>query len=476
MELQLEQQVIPCLIPCAHRSAEEHFSADFVVPDSMPDVSALLLTEGDLCLWRLDLNDGSAEMEGEISARICYGNDHGAPLSFPVRIPVRSRLRAEAFETGQRPFLRCRMKSLTTHLLNSRKVRVQGTLLCSLVTYGSSEIAVTTGMDSNEKHIYIQKSKLKLPYISAVEEQVFSAEETLALLRGVPADGKLLSYASIPVIDSSECGDNRVILKGSVRTTLLYQDAESRELMTETVETPFSCLTDAEADASQCRISLHLTSEEVRCRNDDPAVDTAFHLVVQLVCYSECEIECVTDAYSNQAALSMEWKEQSFPEYSRSEPERQFAEEEIEGDFGAKNICAVRAVCRSEVIQVTALFYDSEHRLSSMTFGLKTENNGDTATFAEQPTLQSAPTGFKARVPIILEQEAERVRAVRILTAANLAEEQNPVISGIALVRRAEEMDYWQLAKENTSSVDAIEAANPDCEAPPKWVVIPHVN
>ena len=71
MELQLEQQMISCLIPCVDRSVEERFSTDFVVPDSLPDAAELLLAEGDLCIWRLDLSGGNAELEGEISARIC---------------------------------------------------------------------------------------------------------------------------------------------------------------------------------------------------------------------------------------------------------------------------------------------------------------------------------------------------------------------------------------------------------------------
>ena len=181
MELQLEQQMISCLIPCVNRSVEERFSTDFVVPDSLPDAAELLLAEGDLCIWRLDLSGGNAELEGEIAARISFTDEHGSPESFPVSVPVQLRVRDDAIASGQRPFLRCRVKTINAHLLNSRKVRVQGAVQCVLVTYGASEIAVTTGFAPCEQNIYERKAQIRIPYISAVEEQVITTEERLPL-------------------------------------------------------------------------------------------------------------------------------------------------------------------------------------------------------------------------------------------------------------------------------------------------------
>ena len=93
MELQLEKQTIPCYQRTAQCAAEERFSADCVVPDALPDVGSLLLTEGDFCLWRLDVADGSAELEGELRADVCYTPEEGgAPVSFPVSVPVQLHL------------------------------------------------------------------------------------------------------------------------------------------------------------------------------------------------------------------------------------------------------------------------------------------------------------------------------------------------------------------------------------------------
>ena len=475
MELQLEQKQISCLIPSAHRTVEERISVDFVVPDSLPDAAELLLTEGALCLWRLDLSDGSAELEGELSAQICCADEHGAPMSFPAHVPVQLRLRAEAIETGQKPFLKCHMKSLNGQLLNSRKVRVQGILSCSLLTYCASEYSITTGIDSADQRLFLRKTVLPVTYVSSAEEQVYSVEETLPLRLGVPAGGRLMSWCSVPVLDDCDCMEQRVILKGRVRTSLLYQDAESQKLVDETVETPFSFLMDVNGAVSKCAVSLHFTREEVRCRNDDLAVDTAYHLLAQVICFAQQELECVTDAYSNRNQLDLKWIEVKLPVLIQQEREQTFLEENLSCDLTGKTISALRSFCNGDTISVTALLADEDRKISSTSVILNTKQSPDDAVWSEQPEATLSNNGVTVRLPVFSKREAIDENSIRVLTSADLKDEKINRSSGVTLLRRDDEMDLWELARSYGSSVEAICAANPDSDRQGKWIVVPHV-
>lgn len=475
MELQLEQQQISCLIPSALRTVEERVSADFVVPDSLPDAAELLLTEGALCLWRLDLSDGSAELEGELSAQICCADEHGAPMSFPAHVPVQLRLRAEAIETGQKPFLRCHLKSLSGQLLNSRKVRVQGILSCTLQTYSALEYLITTGIASEDRGLFLRKTTLPVAYVSSVEEQVYPVEDTLSLRLGVPANGRWISYCSVPILDSCDCVEQRVILKGRVRTSLLYEDADSRKLVDEAIETPFSLLMDVNGAVSKCAVSLHFTSEGVRFRNDDPAVDTEFHLLAQVICFAQQELECVTDAYSNRNQLSLKWNELRLPVLIQQEKEQIFMEETLPCDLNGKTISAVRSFCNGDMITVTALFADENRKLTSASAVLTPKQNADNIIWAEQPEATIGKNGVTVRVPVLSQRETTDENTMRVLISAELKDEKTNRHSGVTLLRRDDEKDLWELAKSYGSSVEAIRAANPDSDRQEKWIVVPHV-
>ena len=472
MELQLEQQQIPRLILCAQRSVEERFSVDIVIPDSMPDAVQLLLAEGDLCLWRLNLTDGSADLEGEIDARVCCMAEDHTLISMPARVPVQMRLRSGAIETGQKPFLQCRVANLSGQLLNSRKMRVQASVQCTFSSYGLSDVTVTTGIALDDQNLYVRKSEATLPYLSSVEEQVITAEETVSLQRGVPADGLLISCSSVPVADVCEYGEQRVIVKGNILTTVLYQEAAGQNLISETIETPFSGMIDVNGEVKSCRLSLHLTSEEVRCRKDDPAVDTSFHLLLQVICFSEQGIEYVSDAYSNCAELNLNWEDQTFSKLTKQDPVQCILEKEIPCDLNGNIICAAVADHRGEKAVVTVLLQNDNKEFSAVSCELKSEQE---LIRLDQPTVQPGIGGLIVRVPIVFQKESETTASIRSLISAEMGESVSDPAPGVTLVRRGPDPDYWTLAKENHSSVEAILAANPNRDHTLKWLVIPHV-
>ena len=108
MELQLEKQKRMVYEKVLDRTAEETCSADFVVPDALADVGALLMTEGSFSLWKLDFSEKNADIEGRIHASVCYTEEQtGAICSFPVELPVKMSVSAETLSPDVRPFAVC---------------------------------------------------------------------------------------------------------------------------------------------------------------------------------------------------------------------------------------------------------------------------------------------------------------------------------------------------------------------------------
>lgn len=475
MELQLKQEPIQYYSTSAKRTIEERFSHDCVVPDSRRDAADVLLSEADLCLWRLDLTDGSAELEGEVSVQICCLDDLGEMMGFPVSVPIAIRLRDDRIASGQKPFMRCSASDLSVQMINSRKLRITGLIRFVLETFVTSEILVTTAFEEERPGLYSRKAVLTVPSVTAVEEQVFTASETIALKKGVPLEGKLLSMSSVPLTDGCTSSDQRVSVTGRILTTLLYWDERTRSLVTETVETPFSQWVDTGKPCAAFRSSLHLTSEHVQCRNDDPAVDTEFHLVLQIVCCSEAQIESITDAYSNAAPLTMSWEEYELNGIAEAETGQQLAEDTIHCEMSGKEVCAARASFRSESAEITVLLRDENGAIQKKVSKLRLDTQDAIAQSTELPDVRQEADGLRVRLLVMTQNETERSIRLRCLSSAELEEGECVLPSGAAMVRRADEMDLWQLAKENRSSVEAILMANPEREVPYRWILVPHV-
>ena len=479
MELHVEQQQIPCFLPTAKHRLEEPFHADCVVPDALPDAGALLLAEGDLCLWRLDIEQGGATIEGEVSVRVCYlPEEGGAPVSLPLSVPVLLRVRGEDIVPGLRPFDRCRITDLQAQLIHSRKLRVQGRARCDFVGYAPGELSLTVGLGEGERGIFTRKTPCAVQVVSAVEEQVFTAAETIPLRLGAPSDGQLLSHSSVPVLSETQLLDGRVILQGRVVTELLYLDPRRGELVSETVETPFSQLMEpgGELPIEQVRATLHLTSESVRCRADEAAVETELHLVAQIVCVSCVQTDCVTDAYSVRGALTPEWEEVPFTATASGEEQRLFLEGMIPCETAGTAVCVSRAALHCERAAVTVLLRDGEGRLSARTGELPLELPEGAQAIPEPLSVTPGAEGLSLRLPVRVETVQTETRTLRQISCAVLEETEEPENRpGVTLVRRDKTTEFWETAKAHGSSEAAIRAANPETEEPTRWMIVPAV-
>lgn len=356
MDLRVEHTQIPMFSLAARQTVQQPFRADFVVPDTMPDAAEIVQSEGDLCLWRLDVCDGCAELEGELALRICcLPEEGGAPFGVPADVPVRITMRTEEIARGMQPVISCRPAEVNVVLLHSRKLRVQGTVDCELALYRADALRVTTSLGDGEPGLFTRRTAVRIPIVTDVLEQVFTVAETLPLRAGFPQDGRLLTHRSelLPAEPAAENG--RVILGGRIRTEATYADAQSGLTVSETLETPFSQLLDlqtGECAPSCAEATLHLTSVELHVRTDEQAIDAEYHVVAQVLCRAEVPAELLTDAYSVHGALTPEWGEIALGEGGTV---RQIVSAELEDDRPDRSEASVTLVRRTEQADLWAL-------------------------------------------------------------------------------------------------------------------------
>ncbi len=461
MEWNLQTRETACFAVAASHTSEERFSADCVVPDTLPDAERLLLAPGELSLWRLDLDDGSAELEGEIRCDLLYQAEGGGLLRFPATVPVLLRMRDAALSPALRPVVELHLTELTPQLMNSRKVRLTGSVRAALTAYGPETLMLTESAEAEE--VLQQRTRVCFEPVTAVEEQVFSAVGTSALRNGPES---LLASRSEVLVDEVQCVDRRVILQGRVRTALLYLTPGP---VSEVVETPFSQLLDTGGDQAlvSARAQVHLTSVKLHLLPEEQAVEVEAHLVAQVCGRSRVEAELLTDAYSNRTLLEQETETLTLPLPAETEQQRVFAEAELACDPGHTTMAAFAVLRGPGCAEAILLRQDGEGSCSALRQTLRYELPEDCAVrSAAAGELSVTPTaeGLRLRLPITLELERRETLAVTQI-AALAGEEPNDAagaMPSLTLIRVGESPDLWQIAKTHASTVEAIRAANPE--------------
>ena len=461
MEWNLQTRETACFTPAASHTSEERFSADCVVPDTLPDVERLLLASGEFCLWRLDLDEGSAELEGEIRCDVLCQAEGGGLMSFPVSVPVLVRVRDAALSPTLRPFPDLCLTELTPQLMNSRKVRLTARVRAALTAYAPETLVLTEAAESDA--VLQQRTRVCFEPVTAVEEQVFSAADTVAL-SGAPE--QLLAARSTVLTDDVQCVGQRVILQGRVRTELLYLAAEP---VSEIVETPFSQLidTDAGQEIVSAQAQVHLTSVHLSLLPEEQAMEVEAHLVAQVLCRSRVEAELLTDVYSNRTLLEAERATLSLPLPAQQEQQRVFAEAEVNCDPGYTTIAARAVLGAPGSAEAILLRRDGDGAFTALRQELRyalPEGCAVRSAAAGDLSVTPAAEGVRLRLPVTLELERRERHTVTQITAIT-GEAPNAAAAAmpsLTLLRAGENPDLWQIAKAHASTVAAIRAANPE--------------
>lgn len=471
MEWKLQTREAACFTLAAGHTSEERFTADSVVPDTLPDVDRLLTVLGTLCLWRLDLDEGSAELEGEIRCDVLYQDETGALQSFPVTMPVLQRFREDALSPGLRPALELRLTELTPQLMNARKVRLSARVRAVVQGYTPETQTLTEAVEAPE--ICQRRTRVSIEPVTAVEEQMFSAVGTAAL-RGAPE--RLMASRSTVELHETQCAGQRLILQGCVKTQLLYQ---AETLIFETVETPFSQLIDtlAAQELSTAEIQTHLTSVQLRLVPEEQAVEIEAHLVAQAVCRSRMEAEVLTDAYSNRTLLEVETETLTLPLPAEPEQQRVFAEAELPCDAGCTTAAAWSTLRSGDSAEAVILRRNADGGYSALRQELHFAPPEETVVRSAEPgelTVTPGADGLRLRLPIQLETARRETLTLTQITALR-GEEANTAAAAmpaLTLLRVGAEADLWEIAKRHASTVEAIRAANPE-DAQRNYLAVP---
>lgn len=502
MELQLEKQKRMVYEKVLDRTAEENCSADFVVPDALADVGALLMTEGTFALWKLDFSEKNADIEGCVNASVCYTEEQtGALCSFPVELPVKMSVSAETLAPDVRPFAVCTVTNLESQIVNSRKVRTRAKLSVHLRAYRATTMELASGVDCCEQKIFTNCVCRKFHAPVAVEEKTFTISEEHPFRLSKPENDQILSHTETVQLDEQKLVGSKVILQGKVVTTVLYRQAERALPVTELFETPFSQMIESGADGelSHVRTQVQITAAYQEVSGGLGAhggLQVEYHLVAQAVCLAEVEASCVSDAYSNAVQLQLAMQEQPVIQVSMQEPVRAVAEDTIEVSGEGLSVCGSRCTLQSAAAEdgavsgslaVTVLLASADGVVSAahkeVRFSQPIAADGRiecAAVQPEEPYLAMTAGAVSVRIPVMIEAFSVQEQKLRQITEITCGEEPTAFDSlpSLTVVRPDASCSLWELAKRYCSSVETILAVNAmedgaeACEMP-QFLLIP---
>lgn len=297
---------------------EQPVDLDFSLPDYCPDIQRILKCQVYPRITMRSISGDRLELEGTACVKLLYLDEekqkvrsceHSNPFS------VSFNLRG----TPQNPvvFTKARVDYINCRAVSPRKLDIHGAFsICAKVISKANQDVVC---DIPEPGIQQRKKSLQVSSVVSTAQQMFSVNEVLEISQGKPEAESILRTDVTAVVHDTKTVANKLILKGEALIKVLYVgNLEEGELETMEYSIPVSQIVDADGleENSACDAKMDVLGYEVQIRTDSAGDDSLLAVDIKMaasvIAYTDTEIQIVTDAYSTQYDLELEYKNMEF--------------------------------------------------------------------------------------------------------------------------------------------------------------------
>lgn len=480
MDIAFQEKFIDCLQEQAVEVLYQEETTELIVPDSCPDVQAILDSTAVCCLRDQEILSGSFTVSGAFQASALYtAEDDGTLWSMDAYLPFTAKLVREEIQSDSRGIAEIRIRSVDARILNSRKIMIRVSYAIRLTVYGTALLKLWDTDGEDGVQLLHEKETGTFPITTA--SKPVSLLETIELPTAGSQVRKIVK--AIPDIQLSESSiiEGRAVLKGLISLHLMYL-LEDGQLNCFDVQLPLSQYLELETNPEGGTPWASALLSDFQIDPDEAGGYTVkISIQLQVVIWKQVEISLITDGYCTNREFHAEYEGHRIRQTLDEPSLTRNAEGVIQGTIRKLVDCSAWVdfpVCRREPDEVQVestamihvLYYDESDQLRGETVKAEVKgafalNDGATC-YADADAAGScytSPNGAGSTVscPVSLSARCFAEKQVQGMCAASVGEKTEADTNRPSLiVRRTGGKSLWNIAKSCGTTMQAIREAN----------------
>ncbi len=477
MEILFQTQTIKYLAEKRFDDLHQEQTGEIAIPETLPALGKVVDCFGTVLVRdrTVDSSGGSVSVSGGIQAGVLYvpEGEEGLErlelwLPFTVTKKVQAQPNAILHYWGW-------LRSIDARFVNERKLLIRADLGSELTLLTPTELELQK-VESCPRGLMCKTETfpMRLP-LCAAEKEVRIADEVLMPESGPGIDRLLKAQCTVELGARRILGE-RAVFEGELRLRVLGM-TEDDELVSWSGTVPFSQYADLDGSMSEDAdlvIQPILNHMEI---DTDGQPDSLRLLVnvsftAQMVVWGEVPVTLTQDAYYLNGSFEPTWQtvelSPCLDSLERDLNQSVALPEEL-GElldwtvFRDKASASPGEDAARANMGVNILYYDGSHKLQNRFIRqeIRIERKADpsadwrcTLGLASEPSRQ----GSALLLPLRVRERYCQMSALRNLSGGSLTPE--PKGEGPSLIVRAASGDLWEIARENGSTVQAIQTAN----------------
>lgn len=314
MSLELIREAINVNQVIGEENTQTVVENDIIVPDVKPDISNILLLDGDILVDNTDVIQDKILISGMLKFKILYvpddaepfikGINTSAPFSYGLDIPNSRQ--------GMRCKVKCDIEHIEYEILNGRKVNVKTIVKVSGKVTNATEQNIVYDIQGIEE-IQILKKSFHITSFVGSENVNATVKETMEVPAGKPTIKEILRNDVKLSGKDFKITDNKVIVKGELNISTLYiGDDENQGIQFMEHEIPFTQFVDLPGISEEggCEVDFRFVDYNFDAAEDSDGelrfLNGEISMNISVQGFEKKSIDIIEDAYAPKARLNLE--------------------------------------------------------------------------------------------------------------------------------------------------------------------------
>ncbi len=294
---------------------------DFIVPDTMDDVSQVIMAAGDIQVESVKNSSDKVTVRGKLSFQVLYRKEEGGLQTLAGQIPFEEPVNVPEMDDRDSVSVSWELEDLNAGVINSRKLSVKAivTLKVRAETLSDAEAAVDVVSDGDGAEPEVKKYRTDVAVIAVRRKDTYRIREEIALTGSKPSVDRILwSEMKLQGVSTKPL-DGQIHVEGSLLVFVIYEgEGENTPVQWIEETVPFSGEVElAESvEGMVPSIAVRLVHKDLEAKPDHDGemrqLDLDAVLELDMKLYEERPLELVSDLYATDREVELKAGEVEF--------------------------------------------------------------------------------------------------------------------------------------------------------------------
>ena len=278
---------------------------DESVPDVKPDVLSIVSSNGNICIYKKEIQNGKIKLDGSINAYVIYiaDDENSSMRALNTSIDFSKMIDMKQIKSDMQLECKTELTSIECKILNGRKISVKANVQLALTAYSKENIEYIDSIEDRADIQLLSENMSVNSLIGSGSTRVY-AKDTVAI-DNVDNLSEIMKAEISLANKENKISYNKVLTKADAVLKIMYLTADGR-INTANATVPIMGFIDMQ-DVNEdniCDVSYELKNIIVKPNNvEEHSVHVEAEIEVFCFVYKKQEINIIQDLYSKTTAI-----------------------------------------------------------------------------------------------------------------------------------------------------------------------------